>query len=151
MKNITVPVLKWVECSNELWLKWFKDRTHGAYTFAEVEDKLCEIFVCSEVGELLNEQRKENFFSKMRVQYLRSINETRQICVRQRSGNIICAPRLVDIDRNSIYKISTIDAAGTMLDSKPYVEVIWTEGVLLEFIENLEFFFVVETEEKMEP
>lgn len=141
MKDITAPVLDWAKCSSELWTNWFKARKHGAYAFSELEEKLCELLVCREAGLQFPAGGVEEFFSKVRVQYLRDIHESRQVFVRQHSGNIIGAPRVVKMDQGSLHRIRLVDTAGTMLSSQPYAEVVFGNETLLEPIENLVFLF----------
>ena len=141
MRDITEPILDWVKCSSEIWKNWFKTREHGAYTFSELEEKLFELLVCREIEIPFTETGIESFFANMRVQYLHDIYETRQIVVRQRAGNLFGSPKVVKIDKGSIYSIHRIDTAGTMLNSQPYVEVVWGNGMLLEAIDNVTFFY----------
>lgn len=141
MKNITPHILDWVKCSNELWANWFRARKHGAYAFSEVEEKLCELLVCNEAGLQFPVGGIEEFFSKVKVQYLRDVHENRQVFARQRSGNIVGAPRMVKIIQGSLYRIRLVDTAGTMLESRPYAEVIYGNETLLEPTENLMFLF----------
>lgn len=112
-------------------------RVNGSFDFAEIEEKLFDILVANDVArEQIFTMR--DFFRHVKVRYIKDVDEHRQCFVRQAAGNLFGRAETVKIAKGSCFPIQTIDTAGTMLDSEPYVEVIWKQGFLLESVGNVE-------------
>jgi hypothetical protein len=140
MINVTTLVRQWIYCSNDLWSRWFASTESGAHQFSDVELALLSAMVL-ERGDLSRMGvTVENFFERLLVIYPNSINEqTRQFCVVQNSGNIFCKPQIVSMPSGSKFKVESIDTIGTMDDGRPYVEVEFGNGYLLESPDSIEF------------
>ncbi len=140
MKEISESIYLWVRCGNDIWKKWFSQRANGASEFAQIEERLFDILVAGEVvhGQAVVAQ---DFVRHIQVRYIKDIDENRQYFKRQTGGTLFGQAEVVKISKGTVLPIQAIDTAGTMLDSEPYVEVVWKQGFLLESVGNLEFFF----------
>jgi hypothetical protein len=139
MKDISELIQFWIRCCCDLWTKWFKNREHGAHEFVEIEDKLLEILV---IAQALHGQQvisPEEFIRRIKVRYTKDVTASRQVCKRQAAGNVFGKAEDVVISKGSLFSVRGIDTMGTMLNSGPYVEVVWKDGFILEPINNLEF------------
>jgi hypothetical protein len=141
MLDISELVQAWILCSNDVWRKWFLNREHGAHEFEAIEDKLLEVLV---LGRVIGREpmiTSEEFIARVRVRFVRDVNESRLVCRRQRAGDIFGQSEPVTISKGCMFSVQSIDTAGTMLNSEPYVEVPWQSGFILEPPKNLEFLF----------
>lgn len=134
MIDVTKEVTAWVSRCQALQVSdLIKDE---AALFAAEEACLKELLLRrfgahgKEASELIN---------AIEVEYLGGINEVRQLCIRQQSGNIYCAPKKVEILSGSRHEIRSIDPRGTMAEIGPYVEVLYERGFILEPVRNLRF------------
>jgi hypothetical protein len=139
MISLTDLMGRWISCSNDLWLRWFATMENGADEFIDVERFLLRILVLEKGDQRLREFSAEQLFEKLRVIYRIPVNESRQICIRQRAGNVFCSGHVVSISKGDAFKIKSIDTMGTMQDGKPYVEVAYGDGYLLESPDLVEF------------
>lgn len=141
MTDITNLINQWLFCSNDIWSKWFSERENGAEEFYAVNELLLEVLVFNNLGLGENETLEDTFFAKLRVEYLQPVNDTRQLCNKQKAGNVFCSAEKVSIQDGSIYFVKDIDALGTMMHGKPYVEVFYKDGYILESPSILKFIF----------
>src|SRR5688572_28018690 len=97
MDNISDAVVLWVNCSNDVWRRWFAKREHGADQFHEVESALFGAIVMrSEDGALL-QQDLQQLLSRLRVRYHAGLNGPRQVCRTQKAGNIFCRSESIPV------------------------------------------------------
>jgi hypothetical protein len=136
---LTDLVCRWVACSNDMWLRWFASIENSADEFIDVDKYLLNLLVLEKSKPSLRNLSTEQFFDKLRVVYRSSVDASRQVCVRQRAGNIFCSGRAVSISKGDVFKVKSIDTMGTMQNGKPYVEVVYGEGYLLESLDLLDF------------
>ncbi len=135
-KDITNLILAWVECSKAIWGGWFKDRHNATDRFLEVENALFRALVADEIAVALIEP------ANLEVMYQGEVTGSRQVCRRQKAGNIFCEPQNVSLDTTSFHKLRAIDPLGTMMDGESYAEVLYQgEAYILEPITALRFFF----------
>ena len=140
MTNVTGLVLQWIRCSSELWARWFSSTARGASEFNGVELALLKAMVL-ERGDLSpKDLSPENLFEKLWVIYPTGIGDrVRQFCVVQRSGNVFCKPRIVSIAAGEKFRVKSIDTMGAMDGGRPYVEVAFGDGYILESPDLVEF------------
>jgi len=141
MNDISELINNWIVCTNDVWKRWFAGRGYEAGDFSEVSGALFEAIVCSKM-EQGAAMVPSTFMQSVAVKYRRAVNETRQICVVQRAGNVFCEPRLVQVHEGDVFAVRDIDPCGMMLDGEPYVEVDRGKSFLLEDPKNLSFWFV---------
>ena len=139
MKDISRFIHLWIACCNDLWRNWFANRNNGAYDCAEIEELLFHILVTRSLGEAVSNSKTQQFFDRLRVQYLSDFQGERQVCVAQKAGNIFCKTEAITLKKGTAYRIKSIDTMGTMMNSEPYVEVIVGEKFVLESPKNLRF------------
>jgi len=140
MKDISQLIYFWIACCNDLWRKWFAIRSNGSYDFPEIERILFQILVMRSLDKIISTSKAEDLIDKLRVQYVSEIQEDRQVCVTQKSGNVFCKSEYINLKKGIDYRVKSIDTIGTMMDSQPYVEVIVGEKFVLESPKNLRFF-----------
>lgn len=140
MTDVTGLVLQWIRCSNELWSRWFSSTERGASEFPSVELALLKAMVLERGGLSCEGLSPENFFEKLWAIYPTCMgDEVRQLCVVQRSGNVFCRPRGVSIAAGEKFRVKSIDTMGTMDDGRPYVEVAFGDGYILESPDSVDF------------
>jgi len=139
MKDISQLIYFWIACCNDLWRKWFVNRINGSYDFAEIEDAFFRILVIRSLDQTVPTPTTQNLLGRLRVQYINDFQENRQVCITQKSGNILCNTEVITLKKGTDYRIKSIDAMGTMMDSEAYVEVIVGEKFVLESPKNLRF------------
>ncbi|MBU2571908.1 MAG: hypothetical protein KJ725_18135 [Gammaproteobacteria bacterium] len=100
---LTDLMYRWIACSNDLWLRWFASMKNGANEFIDVERFLLDFLVIEKIDQRLNGISPDQFFDMMRVIYRVSVNESRQICVRQRAGNVFCKGGTVSILKGDLF------------------------------------------------
>jgi hypothetical protein len=81
----------------------------------------------------------ENFCKRLRVTYPIAVQESRQLCIEQNSGNVFCSPNDVSIKEGDVFRVRLIDTMGTMESGRPYVEVLYGDGYILESPLAVEF------------
>jgi hypothetical protein len=82
----------------------------------------------------------ENLFERLWMIYPSSIDEqVRQLCVVQRSVNVFCRPHRVSVVAGERFRVKSIDTMGTMENGRPYIEVAFGDGYILESPESVEF------------
>jgi len=140
MPDLTKSIQQWIACSNDIWRNWFSDRPDGQHEFSMLETVLLDVLVINQLGG--NQSlTKDEFIAKLNVSYALPINEVRQLCNKQKAGNIFCRPQLVSIPQGSVYAVKSIDTTGQMMDGRPYIELAYESGFILEFVDALEFRF----------
>jgi hypothetical protein len=142
MKDISHLIYFWIGCCGDLWRTKFLMRVDGAYDFPEIEDALFRILVMRVSHQNLSTLATPEFFRRLRVRYKSDFDENRQVCAMQKAGNILCKTEVVMLRKENDYTIKGIDTMGTMMDSKPYVEVVIGENFILEPPENLSFLLI---------
>jgi hypothetical protein len=140
MTSVTALVLQWIHCSNDLWSRWFAATERGASEFPEVELALLQVMVLDRGNLSSKDLSPENFFEKLWVIYPTRIDgQVRQLCVVQRSGNVLCRPHSVSIAAGDEFKVKSIDTMGTMENGRPYIELAFGDGYILEAPDSVEF------------
>lgn len=140
MIDVTALIRAWICCSNDLWLRWFASEERGASEFSCIEMALLNAMVLDRGGLSSKGLSPENFFERLRAIYTVSINEQiRQLCVVQRSGNVFCRPQSVSAQAGTIFHVKSIDTMGTMENGRPYVEIDFGNGYVLESPDLVEF------------
>jgi hypothetical protein len=139
--DITNLIRQWLLCSSDLWMRWFKDRENGADEFISIEEALLDVMVIQKLGLDLKGVSTDTFIKQLRVKYVFPVDDIRQLCIKQHAGNIYCSPKSVTIPDGSIQRVKAIDTMGTMLNDKPYVEVVFGKGFILESPDALDFLF----------
>jgi hypothetical protein len=141
MIDVTALVRQWILCSNDLWSRWFASTERGASEFLGIELALLDAMVL-ERGDLSCKGLSiENFFEKLHVIYPTSINhQVKQLCLAQRTGNIFCKPHTVSVSAGDKFRVKSIDTMGTMQGGRPYVEVQFGDGYILESPDSVDFF-----------
>lgn len=140
MIHVTALIRDWIRCSNDLWSRWFASTAKGASEFPDIERALLNAMVLERGGLSSKGVSPENIFQRMRVVYAVPIDEqTRQLCVVQRSGNVFCRPEIVSARAGSQFEVKSIDTMGTMQNSRPYVEVKFGGGYILESPDSVDF------------
>lgn len=80
------------------------------------------------------------FFENLLVSCAEPIeDQTRQVCVVQRAGNVFCRPQSISVPAESKLHVESIDTMGTMGNGMPYVEVKFRDGYFLESPDLLDF------------
>jgi len=134
-KDVTNLILAWVECSNAVWGEWFKGRYDAIDRFSEVEDALFRALVADQIAAASVKA------ANLEVMYQGQVEGLRQVCRRQKAGNIFCEPQNVSLDSTVFHRLRDIDPMGTMMDGEPYAEVFYQgESYILEPITALRFF-----------
>jgi hypothetical protein len=140
MIDVTALIRDWICCSNDLWLQWFASAERGASEFPSIEMALLNAMVLERGGLSRNGLSPENIFERMRAIYPVSVVEqTRQLCVVQRSGNVFCRPHSVSAQAGAKFRVKSIDTMGTMENGRPYVEIEFGDGYILESPDSVEF------------
>ncbi len=140
MIDVTALVREWICCSNDLWSRWFASAGRGASEFPGIEMALLNAMVLERGGLSSKGLSAENFFESMRAIYPVSIDEkTRQLCVVQRSGNVFCRPHSMSVQAGARFHVKSIDTMGTMENGRPYVEIEFGDGYILESPDSVEF------------
>lgn len=138
--NITDSVLEWVKCSRAVWDQWLKDRIHAADRFTPIENVLFNTLVIDEAGLPRSDA---NPFESIHVRYKSAPTGLRQVCRRQKAGNIFCRPESVEIDSHAYHAIRSIDPLGTMMDGLPYTEVLYHDAYILELVPELVYYAAI--------
>jgi hypothetical protein len=134
-RDVTKLVFAWAECSRAVWCGWFKDQHNATDRFLEVESALFRALVADEIAIPSIEP------AHLEVMYQGEVNGLRQVCRKQKAGNIFCDSQNVLLNSTSFYKLKAIDLLGTMMDGKSYAEVVYHgEAYILEPIKALRFF-----------
>lgn len=140
MTDLTVLLRQWISCSNDLWSRWFSSTESGASEFPDIELALLRAMVFDKASLASKGLSVDNFFERLRVVYPSSIDdEVRQFCVVQRAGNIFCRPYCLSVSAGSTFQVRSIDTMGTMDSGRPYVEVKFDGGYILESPDFVEF------------
>ena len=145
MKDITKLITYWVDCSNNLYQKWFAPREDGLHEFISVEEALLDALVLQKLLEEGVQIELKNFFNRVLVQYNLNVSEPRMTCAKARSGNIVGELELFTAEKGTEFFINTIDTTGNMLGIEPYSEVKIEDKFILEPVENLNFFLIPKT------
>ena len=139
MNDVSDLIYFWITCSNDLWRKYFLNRPNGADEFPEIEDALFRVIVVRSVFQVAPTLMLGNLPGLICVHYRSDLMGERQVCHRQKAGNIFCWTEMVTLEKKTEYVVKSIDTMGTMMDSDPYVEVIVGEKFILESPKNLRF------------
>jgi hypothetical protein len=140
MTDVTALVRHWINCSNDLWLRWFSSTERGASEFLNIELALLNVMVLERGGFLETGWSIENFFEKLWAIYPMSIDDqVRQLCVVQRAGNVFCRPYSLSVSTGEKFRVKSIDTMGTMENGRPYIEVKFGDGYILESPDSIEF------------
>ena len=73
------------------------------------------------------------------VRFPDHLTALRQVCRRQKAGNIFCRPERVTFSPDTSYKVAAIDPTGTMMDGKPYAEIAYGDACVLEPVDGVRF------------
>lgn len=145
MIDVTALVKVWIRCSNELWMRWFISTKSGASEFPEIELALLNAMVIERSGLSSKGLNVKNFFERLRIVYPGAVDEqVRQHCVVQRHGNVFCSPRVVSFPSQTYFYVRSIDTMGTMEDGRPYIEVKFDDGFILESPDSVDFIIDLE-------
>lgn len=140
MIDVTDLVRQWICCSNDLWVRWFSSKEAGVSEFPGIELALLNAMVLERGALSCKGVSIESFFERLWVIYPMSIDDQiRQFCVVQRSGNVFCRPHSVSFSAGSKFHVKSIDTMGTMENGRPYVEVKFGDGYLLESPDLVDF------------
>ncbi len=141
MEDITELILTWTSCCTDVWLRWFKNIDNAEDEFIEVEEALFSALVLPAL-KLHERPSLSESYSFFQAEYKKDICDKRSICKRQKAGNLHCESSHMDILLGSRMSIINIDFMGTLIDEKPYAELIINDSqVLLEPLINLRILF----------
>jgi hypothetical protein len=139
MKDVSDLIQYWITCSNDIWTRWFANRQHGLHEFTSVEERLLEVLVIDHLTKEHLISSPQALMRRIRVRYTNGVDDIRQVCKRQPTGNVFGKAQLVNISPGRTLRVKGIDTTGTMLGSGPYVEVEWQDHFLLEPVHNVLF------------
>jgi hypothetical protein len=139
MTVVTESILHWINCSNDVWLRWFSSRENSFEEFLDVQNYLFNLFVLNPLVAENIEVSEALFYEKLRGVYRASIDEPRQFCVKQRAGNVFCSSNLISIQKGDSLRVKLIDPIGTMSGGIPYVELVYGKGYVLESLNCIDF------------
>jgi hypothetical protein len=144
--DVTNLVLAWAECSKAVWVNLFKEQHNAIDHYQEIENSLFRSLVTDKMAVAFVEP------SNLEVMYQSKVDGPRQVCSRQKSGNIFCESKNVSLDADVFYKLRAIDPLGTMMDGEPYAEVVYQgESYILEPITALRFFMRMPDASRQDP
>jgi hypothetical protein len=144
MIDVTYLVRRWIYCSNDLWMRWFSSEEGAAGDYCDIEVALLKNIVLDDdrlVGAGLTEN---SFIDKLRVIYPVAINESRQMCIAQRAGNIFCSPCVISMSAGDALRVESVNTVGVMQNGRPYVEVLYGGGYFLESPDVVDFAICVD-------
>lgn len=138
--DVTRSVRQWICCSHDLWARWFAAREDGVSEFSGVELALLSAMVLESRSLSPEGLSSSRFFERLFVSYAEPIeDQTRQVCVVQRAGNVFCRSQRISVPAKSKLHVESIDTMGTMGNGMPLVEVKFGAGYFLESPDRLDF------------